>query len=420
MMRAILTLAILAGLLVPAVPAKAFTYLDRAYGTPELGLSARSRGMGGAGVALGTGTYSLVDNPAGLILMPGTRVQLQGSLTRASEDRLVPLFDTFDSFVDETAIAVNDNGYGGAEGGFVLDRWGASGVLVSGGIFNRYDFRYDYSDEFRTSDTSDQLINNLYIETEGVLRAATLGVALPIGNGSGLGVAVNYYFGTVNDRNALVYRRAQDSGKTTVTQSERQLDGWSVTLGALAHVDERIDVGASIETSAQLHDDYTLWENGTKVTGTGGNGDLNLPYRLQGGVAYHPRNTFRTTFAADVVYQPWSELEDHLNPDQNLNDVWEARFGIEHVFYNNLPARIGFRYGESYAMDEAQQSAFTFGFGYLVNNMTLDLGGEVGKRTTRQDPLRDRSDQQGYSVGFGTDKVVDTTVRVFLGVDYAF
>ena len=35
----------------------------------------------------------------------------------ASENRFVPIFDTFDSFVDENAIAVNDKEYGTLQGG---------------------------------------------------------------------------------------------------------------------------------------------------------------------------------------------------------------------------------------------------------------------------------------------------------------
>jgi len=431
MMRATLSLVLAAALVGAAGPAHAFSFLDRAYGTPEAGFSARSRAMGGAGAALGNGAYSLMDNPAALALMPGTRLQLQGSLSRASENRFVPLFDTFDSFVDETAIAVNDNGYGSVQGGFVLDRTGGHKVLVSVGIFNRYDPRYDYYDELRSSDVGDSLLNNKLITTEGVLRSLTAGVAIPIGEGSSLGAAVNYYFGTLTDRRALVQYPTSFYSTATDTVLERKLDGFSVTIGALAHVDERLDVGASIETAPKLHDDYTLWYNGQEVSPENSNADLTLPLRVQGGISYRPRNTYETTFAADVVYQPWSDLTDKLPEDllqsqygipMTLNDTWQGRFGIEHVFYNNLPARIGFRFGDSYGMTEAQTSAFTFGFGYLVNQVKLDVAGEVGKRVTRQTPVRSRGDllRENFPVGTGKDRVEDTLVRVFLGLDYAF
>ena len=419
MRRGILTLVVVAAVLAAAQPAGAFSFLDRAYGTPELGLSARSRGMGGAGAAMGNGVFSLVDNPANLVLLRGNRAQFTGALSRASENRLVPLFDTFDSFVDETAIASNDNGYGDLQGGVVLDNWGSRGVIVSGGVFTRYDPRYDYFDELRTSDTSDTLRNNKIIQTQGLLRTATVGLALPFGDGSGLGIAVNYYFGTLTDREALVSLATSDYASATESRLERKLDGFSVTLGTSVYVDERLRVGASMETKPQLHDDYTAWTDGEVTSPEESSGDLELPMRFQGGLTYRPRNTFQTLFAADVVYTPWSEIVDHLTPDQELQDTWEARFGLEHVFYNKLPGRIGFRYGQSYAMDEADRVAFTFGFGYLVEQFKIDLAGEVGKTTSRQEPVRPR-DEQGVAVGLGQDHVKDTLFRVSMGVEYGF
>ncbi len=419
MRRGILTIVLAAAVLVSARPASAFSFLDRAYGTPQLGLSARSRAMGGAGAAMSDGVFSLVDNPANLVLLRGNRVQFTGAMARASESRLVPLFDTFDSFVDETAVAVNDNGYGELQGGVVLDHWGGRGVIVSGGVFTRYDPRYDYFDELRTSDSSDTLRNNKIIKTDGLLRTATLGVALPFGDGSGLGVAVNYYFGTLTNREALVSLATSDYGSATEAKLERKLDGFSVTVGANVYVDERLRVGAAIETKPSLNDDYTTWTDGAVTSPEQSSGDLELPMRFQGGLTYRPRNAFQTVFAADVVYTPWSEIADHLSPDQKLQDTWEGRFGLEHVFYNNLPGRIGFRYGQSYAMDEADRVTFTFGFGYLVEQFRIDLAAEVGKASTRQTPIRPRTEQGAY-VGLGQDRVDDTLFRVSLGVDYGF
>src|SRR5690348_17914631 len=98
-----------------APPAAAASFLDRAFGTPELGVSARLRGLGGAGGALGDGGLGLLDNPVSPLLSGttgarrGGTLQLSGGLARASENRFVPLYDTFDSYVHETAIAVNDH-----------------------------------------------------------------------------------------------------------------------------------------------------------------------------------------------------------------------------------------------------------------------------------------------------------------------
>ena len=83
MTRAVVTILLSGLILAAAQPAGAFSFMDRAYGTPELGLSPRSRAMGGVGTALGSGAYSLVDNPAALVLSRGDGIQLQGYLARA-------------------------------------------------------------------------------------------------------------------------------------------------------------------------------------------------------------------------------------------------------------------------------------------------------------------------------------------------
>lgn len=403
-------------------PALAFSFLDRQYGTPELGLSARARAMGGAGVAVGQGVFSLVDNPGALAVGGGNQVAITTWLGRVSENRFVPIFDTFDSYVDENAIAVNDNSYGGMEGGVVLDLGnGAPGFVLAGGMFNRYDPRYDYFDEIRSTATTDDLLARQYITTEGILQAVTVGAAYRAASGCGVGLALNLYTGTLEGRNALVATEdgVAEGFETGESRLKRKLDGTSVSLGGVMQVSERIRVGAALETAPDLDDDYTRWTDGAVDTTSLSSGPVDLPLRFQAGLTYRPRNTFRTTFAADVVYMPWGEADDHLAPDQELKDTWEARFGLEHVFHNDFAGRLGFRYGDSYAMDEAARAVFTFGFGYAREALRVDLAGEVGKRNSRQEPLRDRR-SFGSRVGLGTDRVEDTLARVFLGASYSF
>lgn len=421
MMRGVSTVLTAGALLCAASPSGAFTYVDRYYGSVQLGISPRSRGMGGAGAAIANGTYSLVDNPAVLAFEPGSRIQLQGNLARVAEDRLVPLYDTFDAYVALTAVAVNDNNYANLSGGAVLELKG-SGVMLSAGVFDRYDPRYNYRDERRSTDfppNRDRITSSLMIEEQGMLQSLTVGAAVPLAEKRfEIGGAFNYYFGTLtNSVDTVFYDVSGAPATADQEQLERSLNGVSITLGVAAHVSERISVGLAFETPPQLTQDATFTSN-TAPDSTA-SGDLDLPLRVQGGVAYHPRNTFQTTFAADIVYMPWSDLKDQILPSQGYEDSWQVRFGLEHVFYNKLPGRIGFTYGNSYALSEADISVFTFGFGYLSGPLKLDLAGEVFKRNSEQVPLRPHVADGPY-IGTGDDTVQDTMVRVTIGADYAF
>lgn len=409
--------AILISLAVTAGTARGDSFLDRPWGTPAAGLSARARGMGGASVASDNGAYSLADNPAALILGSGSRAQLAGGLVRASENRFVPLFDTFDSFVDEAAIAINDHTYGSASGGVAWDPGDWRGVRLAAGVFERLDPRYDYYDERRTTATTDQIVSERFIRTRGLLRTASLGAAIPVIPQVGLGLAFHHWFGTLDDRDALVPRAAGVSGR--VTALSRRLSGHSFSLGTAWRASERLDLGFAWETAPRLHDDYTRWEDDSIVSPPQSSVDVRLPSRLLMGVAYRPRNAFRTQFALDAVYTPWTDVRDPLLAGAGYLDTWDVRFGLEHIYYNALPGRIGFRYARSYALREADRATFTFGVGYRTGRVALDVSGELGKRISRQEPLWPRA-EQGSAVGTGRDRVEDTVLRVMLGADIAF
>lgn len=421
MKRGVSTVLTLWVLLGAASPSAAWTYVDRLYGSTQLGISPRSRAMGGAGSALGNGTYSLVDNPAALAFEPGSRIQLQGNMARVTEDRLVPLYDTFDSYVAMAAVAVNDHDYANLTGGGVFELK-KSGILLSAGIFDRYDPRYDYQDERRSTDyppARDRITSTLTIEEQGMLQSLTVGAGVPLlEKRLDVGAAVNYYFGTFTSSVDTVFYNIDGSPASADRQHlERSLSGYSVTLGVAAHVSERISVGLAFETPPQLSQDATFSSN--DVPDSTVSGDLDLPLRVQGGVVYHPRNTFQTTFAADIVYMPWAHITDTVLPSQDYEDSWQVRFGLEHIFYNKLPGRIGFTYGNSYALSEADIAVFTFGFGYLSGPLRLDLAGEVFKRNSYQAPFRAHASEGPY-IGTGDDSVQDSVVRVTLGANYAF
>jgi hypothetical protein len=403
----------LMGAALVAAPALADSALDRWFGTAELGASVRARSMGGAGSALDQGAYSLVDNPAGLAIARGSRLDGGVSLRRTSETRFVPLFDTFDSYVDDAAIAVNDHPYTDLEGGVAWDPGLANGLVLGCGVFDRYDPRYDYFDERRSTASTDQLLAERFITTTGVVRGTSLGAALPIRPGSAVGVALHWYSGKITTRDALVPHAGTSTAR--VTQVTRRLSGLSLALGGSARIDERLRAALALETRPRLDNDYTQVEDGVVVSPAASSTDLDLPLRVQGGLAFQPRNAHRSTFALDVVWMGWSSVRDALQPDLVLRDTWDVRFGLEHVYYNRLPGRVGFRYSRSYARTEADRAAFTLGVGYRVQDVRVDLGGEVAKRTSWQEPVWPRA-EQGPAVGAGNDRVEDTFVRLTLGV----
>jgi hypothetical protein len=403
-----------------ATGVEAASFLDRAFGTPELGVSARARAMGGAGAALGDGGLGILSQPVSPLLSSddpharGFRVQLAAGLQRVSENRMVPLYDTFDSYVHETAIAVNDHSYGRLDLGATWTDPRLGGVVIGFSSVEAYDPRYDYFDERRTTATTDQIVSEAYIETDGTLRATGLAVARELGYGVSVGTGAHFYSGKITDRDALVSRQAGVTGRTEET--ERTLRGISMTLGAGWRINERLQAALSWESGPRVNDDWTAFVDDSTVAGSGLERTVYWPARVHLGGAYRPRNTLRTTFVADVIWTAWSAVTDPFDPGASLSDTWDVRFGLEHRYLRDLPGRIGFRYERSPHMREADRAWFTFGAGWQMERWMVDGAVEVGKRTSRQEPLWPREEQAG-SVGAGLDRVDDTVARVTFGVE---
>ena len=102
-----LVLLSLSVLLAGALPAFGVPQIMSPYGDQMTWRTAEVNGMGGTGVALYRGGISAVFNPAFLTEAEATRVAAGLALDQEHEDRFLPLFDGFDNYVTDAAIASN-------------------------------------------------------------------------------------------------------------------------------------------------------------------------------------------------------------------------------------------------------------------------------------------------------------------------
>ena len=82
----------------------------------------------------------------------------------------------------------------------------------------------------------------------------------------------------------------------------------------------------------------------------------------------------------DVEYTRWSDFEDKLAGDPDLDDTIVYRVGVEHGFYDNTQARFGFVYEPSYTNNKTTRTGFCVGVGLDVLGARVDLGGQLGLR----------------------------------------
>lgn len=424
------TLFVILIALAPA--ASASTYLDRHFGTPVGGQSARSLAAGSTGISLHTGSEALFFNPA--VLIPeaeNAEIDLSLQLMQVSEDRLVPLFDSFDSYVDHTIVALNRNLYAGGAGGVTWRLPGDVPMAIGAGLFERYNFEYDYFEEFRDpnsqSSPRDQILQNREIIIDGRLRTLSLGYAAEVWEGIQVGASAHRWMGDVTSD-----RRIQDftNGRRTTDSIQQELEGWGWSAGAWGRIGNRVQLGASFEGPVSLDGNRTVelitgaGSQPDSVTSTGGDAAFDYPGVLRVGATYHPRNELRTTFSIEMERRFWETATETptvsvVGDTVVMRDTWELRLGLEHIFYNDLPVRFGFRYLQSYADAESERSIFSAGVGYRIGGFALDVAGLYHRQTSRQDFPFDPS-YLTFQAPESLERVEDAILQLVLGVSRAF
>jgi hypothetical protein len=204
------------------------------------------------------------------------------------------------------------------------------------------------------------------------------------------------------------------------------LSGERVVLGAAVHPHHSVSVAATWSSEVTMEGDVTVDDAGGHFQRLVPGGDplpapLNTemvqPQTLELGAAYRPRARLRTTLCLDVGWTEWSAYQHALLSESTARDVWDVRFGIEHVFYNDFPARFGFLYRPSPLDDEVATTAFTFGSGFDYGPLRAELAFEISNRQYRYEDLFDDA-VFGGTTRTQEDRVEENSSSVYFTVAY--
>ncbi len=406
-------------LVLAATSVFAGSVLDADYGSTGNWLSAEINAMGGTGAAVDRGGFSTVLNPAHLGAATGWRVDGGLGLTQQHEDRFQPLWDSFGSFVVDTAIASNrhhyfDTGFAAAKG---------FGTRFGGGVSltTRYDFSYDFSEQIRDpdsfSDPRDQILEERSLGLDGAIRDLGLGAGWSVSDKLSLGIAAHYLFGTVTGE--VLRRDYQNDAGSSSRISEWSADGLSVTAGFSLAATERVTLGASLESPVDVGGKLEV-TTGT-AAGTAATSQhlgIRYPRRVRAGLALNPRSDPRTVFTTEVVWSEWSQLENStVDGDVMLENTLDYRVGVEHLFYNGVPVRFGFRHADYYADEEVSTSVFSAGVAFPYVDGMINISADMGKVSSQQAHFF------AYPEGFDTEptsRVDETHFRLGASFTYAF
>jgi hypothetical protein len=348
---------------------------------------ARALGMGGAGSVSFNSPGAMLYNPAALAQIDH-RLSLDATinLRKLEERRSYPLYDRFDGIIGDGIYAINNNWYLRPQGAVALQipGIGSKGLTVAVGSFKEIDQNYQYNEEVRQNIFGDFLEAFNKIEFSGALQryGGAIATSLPSLPNLSLGVQAGILDGS------LSYLREINFVDTTQqdvrTSIDRALNNTPLvmSLGAIYRVNERISAGADVSLP------YTVRYKAMMENGQQAIEEIGYPLRLNAGFEYRARQELQARLNVDFGYEFWSsqqfttEIDGAVvTPGQDFSDVIVIKAGIEHIFYNKVPFRVGLQYRNSYENRGRTRTFLTAGTGFFDHDWKVDVAGGVSNMT---------------------------------------
>lgn len=338
-----------------------FTAVGLGYPSPPV--DARAAGLGGVGVGLLEGTFT-IRNPADLVTFPEPSL----AVTAAPEGVTLTGPDG-ESDADRSRFNV-------IRAVVPLGEWAAAAG------FGSY---LDQDWSFRRRDTVSLSTGRFPFEelreNDGGVSTIDLSVARRIGPLS-VGLSGQRLSGNLRQLLDRRFEISVDSAVQAPVRVEQQTlwsyEGWQLTVGAGLQLGERIRVSGSYSLSTEL--DAESDSLGRRRT-------FDLPTQIAVGASARPGDDWLLT--AGGGWASWSDVEDDLTNAEATDVAWGGA-GVEFRGWSlgSLPLelRAGGRFAELPfrlpGRESAEEQALTFGLGssFASGRTELDLGFEVGSR----------------------------------------
>ncbi|HRR51500.1 MAG TPA: hypothetical protein P5252_06735, partial [Candidatus Cloacimonas sp.] len=352
---------ILLTLLIFASVLSAWSITDTYFGNPYSTFDARSFAMGGAGLFNSKGAFGIADNPANLTLMKKTLgVSANTYLNRNEDNRSIPLYNSFDNYIDDSVYSSNINTFDNyAPAGFYAHRFNKWGVGLGAYYKPVSSFDANYYEEVRNNRNTD---NDVYpekiaineIESEGTLNKTGIVVSGAYGLSDLIDLNLGFEYGILaGDVKREKSIRWTDWAITQVgtyhlpelTEIEDyELSGDQFKIGASALLSKRFGLAATFTAGTTLDKKGSYYYKRDAYRNTAVDSintaikeDYKLPTQISFGFVYTPRNVIRTEFNMDIEYVAYSEIH------KRYDDVVNFYAGVEHQVVNFMPLRLGFQ-----------------------------------------------------------------------------
>ncbi len=276
-------------------------------------------------------------------------------------------------------------------------------------------FNYDYVEEVRTTGFSDEILAYNKINSDGGFREYNLSAGVEPLPGLSLGLKFGVLTGGM-DQKAEIYpvsNNLQDIAQVETKIINLDSNPFKTDIGIHYQVDPQFGIAAVIGMpfTVETQNVYTIQTNDPGLPRildpdryidpdlTTGQSDydsagraekirkVKYPLRTGFGLEYRFTNILEARISADFEYVFWSDLNDSWRSAVNLSDIYIIKLGIEHIFFDKMPFRVGFNYQPLKENKNYTRSIFTLGIGLLFDGYQIDFSGGFENLTSNQPDL---------------------------------
>ncbi len=333
--------------------------------------SGRSRGMGGAGIAVDDGKNLIQGNPALISSFKDASYGIGVTYDRVSTNPSTGAKTNF-ARTEPTIIR------------FVLPLY--RGIALGWGLtpYSRTDVKLELPspDGATYTDT---------MNSTGGINLSSFQLAASFLSFRA-GAAVNYYFGEIKEEWIRDFKGAEDINNST-EYIKKRYRGYGATVGVLAKF-SNISLGAGYTTQSSLDETKFMQPSGESMADIPLQNDtLRLPSTIRLGAAMNISK--RLSAALDYSRSGWSDAARTDREKMMYEDTWAIGGGIRFTpsvssiasYTSGIPMSIGFRYGTMYyksfpKIDTVREASLTLGIELPFVNKSggLITSYEIGKR----------------------------------------
>jgi len=359
---------------------------------------ARTLGLAGAGSVSNSAIGALLMNPAAMAVnKPGLRVTVATRARSLEERRSFPIFDRFNDINQFGIYAINSNWFANFQGGIQYNLnisafpWLKS---VAVGAFEEVDQSYEYNEEVRENIFPDDPLAVNHIKFDGQLTRYSFGAAFQVAEPLDVGFQVGILQGELDQEESITF--LQPPQFDISESSSRKLNNSPIlaSFGATYKINSYMKIGGQLQLPYSVKYAVKFYPSQLDVDFLPGNETLKYPRQATVGLEYRGQQALQARLNVDVTYEWWSSTDQQIvaeNPDisNGLDDVIKIKAGIEHIFFNQVPFRVGVQYRTSFLERTNARILFAAGTGFMGKLWQIDLSGGFSRLDYRFPDLFD-------------------------------